>query len=313
MESCYRNLEKNNYIICIPSRGRSHFINKRQGVWKYLFNPPFDKYNYPLHLFVTKDEEEVYKNSIDNIDSTYSKFILIYTVDKNMSIADKRQYMYSVAVDLDKEFLFIIDDDIVLYMRDETVSSNYRSKFDVVKHKDIWNRVLLESICLCNPKYPITGLPLKQSSNSAKYTFEKNKQLLHMQCYHVPTIIKESINHNDLGTMFMSDRYIQMEMMSRGYNTLANYRFCIDDTGTNTKGGCSITRNPKEQSDSAIELHKRFPGIVKLKTKYDGHWREPRLDCNIFLKKFLKKDEEHFLPKEIGFELLNNGGINYEV
>ena len=304
MESCFKELEKKNYLICVPSRGRSDLITKKQGLWKYVLSEPNV---YSICVFVLEEELEEYGKVLGN------RPISLRGLTNGHSIADKRQKMYEMAVAMKKEYLFIIDDDVTFSFRNENIASKYISKFEEVHNKDTFNRILLESVSLCNEKYPITGLPLRQSSNSAKYTFEKNKQLLHMQCYHVPTLIKEGIRHNGLGTKFMSDRYVQMVMMSKGYNTLANYRYCIDDMGTNTKGGCSITRNPKEQSESAKTLYKLFPEIVRLKVKYNGNWSEPRYDCTIFLKKFLGKEEKSFIPKEEAFKMLKENGVSYEL
>jgi hypothetical protein len=290
-------LDKENYIIGIPSRKRSFMIEKRTGVWKY-FKKEFGV--YPIKLFVREEEVEEYGNKIFN----YNPHIWIEKVPNDSNIAQKRQAMLDYAIKNNVTYLFIIDDDINIYYREESLSSKYSNKMEEMNKRDAVNKSLYESVRLCNEEYPITGFPLKQGSQGRKYTFEIDSTILHFVCYHVPTLVKEEIRIDGLGTKFMSDRYVQLSMLSKGYKSMTNCRYAIGDYGTGYKGGCQATRTVQEQESAAKELVKIFPGSVELKHKENGIWNEPRLDCKINWKGFLKEGELKYLPKEEGLKMI---------
>lgn len=283
----YKELQKNKYTIIIPSRCRWELAANRRGVWRY-FDPDSSDYNL---LVIVREEESsgyIYKTRLKE---------KVITVPNSSTIADKRQAALDVALTLNSEYLFIIDDDIGFMYRDENLVSKYSRDLEVIHDGDILNKILYESIELCDKEYPIVGLPNRQGAASRKYTFEKNTSIIRFVCYHVPTLVKERIKINSLSSPFMSDRFVQLALLSRGYKSLSNCRYAVDDYGTNTKGGCSETRTAKLQFDAAQELRVRFPFAVDLRKKTSGNWDEPRTDCKIRWKRFLNKDEESYIPR----------------
>lgn len=289
MSKAYDRLKNFNYMIGIPSRGRSFMIEKRTGVWKY-----FKEYSYPISIFIREEEVLDYGKVLTG---RVPKFDLV-SCSNGINIAEKRQEILNKAIKENKTHLFIIDDDINFYYREESLSSKYSNKMEEINSRDTVNKCLLECIALCNEEYPIVGLPLKQGSQAKKYTFELNSQIIHFACYHIPTLIKESIKVTELGTPFMSDRYVQLSLLNKGYRSITNCRYAIGDYGTGYRGGCSITRNVLLQEDAARKLLVAFPGYVELRHKENGVWNNPRLDCKIHWKKFLKKGFLQFIPKE---------------
>jgi len=309
MSKIYDELMKKNFIICIPSRKRTHLIEKEIGIWKYFLRKNLKEVYYPLILFVREEEIDLYQQKL----LLKKSKITLYKVPNNFSIADKRNAMLDYAKELKKDYLFIIDDDIDFYYREESLSSKYTNKYETLMEKDTVNKILLESVLLCNENYPAIGLPLKQGSQGRKYTFEKNVPIIRFVCYHVPTLIKENLKLNGLGTIFMSDRYIQMELVNRGYRTLTNCRYAIGDMGTGYKGGCSVTRNPEDQEKAARALKAKFPDYIELKLKSNGVWNEERIDCNLKLKVYLKEDELKYIPIEEGLKILKEERIENEI
>lgn len=297
MNKYYKELSKQNYMIGIPSREREFMIEKKTGIWKY-FTKSSTSYN--LNLIVRERESKKYYDCINEIYEEYnSNFICnITSVPDNYNIAQKRQGLLSIAIRQCKDYLFIIDDDIDFYYREENLSSKYTNKFQSLMEQNVVDKILLESIKLCNEKYPIVGLPLKQGSQSKKYTFEKNCPIIRFVCYYVPILIEEDISITGLRTDFMSDRYVQLELLFRRYRSLTNCRYAIGDLGTGYKGGCSETRTVEKQEEASKKLCKRFPDYVSLRIKENGLWNEKRLDCKIEWKKFLNKNELKYIPKE---------------
>jgi len=301
----YDLLQKENYMIGIPSRERTHLIEKKTGVWKYL-----DK-EYPVHVVVRSDEYVLYSlvlsQSVDILRMNMS------TVGNFSSIADKRQALLQKAIALKVEHLFIMDDDIALYFRDEGLSSKYTSRKEDFDRLEAFDRILYECMALCCETYPIVGLPLKQGSFNLRYMFPKNIPIIRFVCYHVPTLVKEGIECTGLGTTFMSDRYVHLSLLEKGYASLSNCRWCVGDPGTGYRGGCSETRTVELQEEAARKLVARFPDKVSLKYKENGLWNERRLDCDIKWKAYLKPDELKHLPHEVGMERLRNYKEGYDV
>lgn len=299
MTETHKKLMGKNYHIFVPSRNRSSLIEKRGGVWKYL-----GRDSYPVTVIVRQEEEEKYSKEVESRIPEYD--VRVSSVPNKFMIVNKRQRMLDLAIEDGVEYMFILDDDICLYYRDEELSSKYTSKEEEFLKRDSFNNILYESMKLCSEEFPIVGLPLKQGSFNLKYTFPKNIPIIRFVCYHVPTLIKENVRMDGLGTTFMSDRYAHLSLLEKGYASLSNCRWCVGDHGTGYKGGCADTRTAELQGEAAKALSKRFgEDRVSLKWKEDGVWGVRRLDCRIEWKKFLPVGSLSYLPKEEGRRRIN--------
>lgn len=299
MSKIYDKLSKEKYFIGIPSRKRSNKITNKRGVWKYLDS----RYPYSVHLVIRTEEIGEYSKSLSKFPGALD--LEINMVKDDYNISQKRNVLIGIAKTLLVDYLFIIDDDVCFYYRDEKLSSKYTSKHETFLSKDCFNKILYESIKLCSEKFPIVGLPLKQGSFGLKYMFPKNIPIIRFVCYHVPTLIKENINATTMKTPFMSDRYVHLSLLNRGYSSLSNARYCVGDSGTGKPGGCQETRTVELQSEAAKKLQSLFPDYVSLKVKKDGHWNEERLDCVISWKKFLRNSKLPYIPMGEGLKLLD--------
>lgn len=301
--SVYDLLQKENYMIGISSREREFLIEKHGGLWRYL-----DK-AYPVTMVVRNVEKESYQQALSD---NYPTVKLITGSDVS-SLPDKRKILLQEAHQRGVEYLFMIDDDVALYFRDESLSSKYTSRAEDFDKMDAFDRILYESICLCDDIYPMVGLPLKQGSFNLKYTFPKNTPIIRFMCFHVPTLIKEKVDMTGLGTVNMSDRYVQLSLLEKGYATISNCRWCVGDPGTGYRGGCEKTRTVDTHNESAQALTRRFPKAVALKWKENGLWSERRLDCSIDWKYYLKEDEPRFVNVEAGLDKLRKHREGYDV
>jgi len=286
----YSLLKDENYMIGIPTRARTHLIDKKVGVWKYFLREPFNKKEFPVVAFVRESEREMYREALKGT------YVEIVVVSDEINIATKRNLIYKHARTCGKEHVFIVNDDVDFYFRKEELSSKYTNKYDELMEKKVVEKIFLECIYLCNSKFPISGLPLKQGSQDAKYWFEKNRQIIHLQCYHVPTLEKEEIEHDGMGVCGMSDRWVQLSLHERGYRTVSNFRYAVGDMGTGRPGGCTEFRTPELVTEAARAVKERFPEVTQLKRKANGVWDTPRIDCTIRLKKYLEEGEQPFIP-----------------
>jgi hypothetical protein len=295
----YKALREENYTIGIPSRERSFLINKRAGVYKYLYNRDYT-YNY----FIREEEREAYISALQS-------FKNIIAVPDDFNIAEKRNDILEYAIKKYIKYLFIIDDDIRISFRDETLTSKYSCRFEEFQARDIFSKLLYESIKFCDESYPIVGIPLRQGSFKLKYMFSINTPIIRFVCYHVPTLVKENLKITGLDTIFMSDRYIQLALLSKGYKSISNGCYSVDDPGTGYKGGCSIVRTVEKQTEAAIKLKKLYPDHIKLKEKSNSAiWKESRIDCKINWKGFLQEVERTYIPFGEGLEKIY--GEDYE-
>jgi hypothetical protein len=291
-------LDKENYMIGIPSRGRERLLQKRLGVWKHI-DPK--KEDYPTVLIVREEETNSYR------DTGYMGELIRTSNDS--TIANKRDELIQYAIKKDKKYLIMIDDDATMYYREENLSSKYTCLHEKFVKDDCFNKMLLESISLCDEEYPVTGFPIKQGSQGIKCMFSKNRPMHVFVCFHVPTLAKEGIRADGLEAPFMEDRYVLLSLLKKGYKSLSNARFCVGDYGTAYRGGSSLTRNIDNQSETAKKLQKVFPESVELKWKENGTWNERRLDCAIDYRYYLKEGETNFIEAKEGLEKLKSKGV----
>lgn len=293
----YSKLRDEKYFIAVASRSRSFMIAKHTGVWKY-----FTGQKYPLELFVRRQEEKAY--------AELAKYPINLVPDE-LNLAQKRQRILEYCHERSIPVLLMLDDDVSFYYRDEELSSKYTSHFEKFIARDALNKTLFEAVKLCSEEFPMVGLPMKQGSQGRRYAFEKNVPIIRFMAFHVPTLIKSGIRFDGLGVPNMSDRYMQLSLLEKGFRTLTNCRWAIGDMGTGYHGGCQDTRTVELQSLAARSLQKRFPKSVSLKIKSDGRWSEERLDCNIMWKSYLSKDERKYVPQEEGLVKIYGEAINH--
>lgn len=288
----------NNYRVAIPSRGRWESIEKGTGVWRYIFSS-----SQKVSVYVREEECPQYTKVIDN-HKNRDQFKLV-VIPNEYNIADKRSRITEDAKEDGIEKLFIIDDDVSFSYRDNSIASKYRSQIDMFRSKHGFSFLIAYLLKMTSEHYPMTGLPLRQGSNNKEYCLEKNSQIIRLACYHVPTLKKEGIRADGLGQPYMSDRFVQLELLSRGYTTLSLNCFAVDDGGTGKAGGCSIDRTPKLQSRSAKAMVEHFKENIELVVKTNGDWKGvKRYDCKIAWKKFLQSGADKYEdPSSIGMQL----------
>jgi len=300
----YKKLQNKNYLIGVATRNRSYLITNRKGLWRYF--DPKESF-YPIKLFIREIELKSYEKSFpkENIELVPNNFLL----------PDKRQFMVDYCVSRNIEYLFMLDDDITLFYRDKNLASKYCSNYEKFMEKDSLNKLLLESILLCNEQYPIGGVALKFGSFTKSFMFEKNSFVMQYICIYIPTLQKENLDFRGLKTQFMSDRYINIALLSKGYNTLINCRYAVDDGGIGRKGGCQDFEKERIEflhNEAAKKLQQAFPNYVSLVKKNTAinYWKKPRLDNTVHWKRFLRYKELKYIPKKEGLRILKNGGIS---
>ena len=279
------------WAICVPSRGRADFFRDCTGVVPYL--PWKDKdqdiKNPGPYVFVRGSELENYRYFVNED--------FLVAVPDHFNIAQKRQFMLEWASSCNLEYIFQIDDDVRLdYRRTDDRTKFLTCAWNAEKLWDLFETCLR----ICGEKFPMVHPRTRMFANEAKFRYEKNTSAIRCVCLHVPTVYAHGSYtglYEKYGAIYMSDRYMQHTLMSKGFVTIALGQFCSGDNGTNVKGGCSLDRTVELQSASAIALAKEFPN-VSLRSKNNGNWSEHRYDVTQRFKAYLPKGTKNYVPKE---------------
>jgi len=118
----------------------------------------------------------------------------------------------------------------------------------------------------------------------------------------IQTYAEHNIRTDSIPTETMSDRWLYLQFILRGWKSVMINQYVVDDQGTNVKGGCSLWRNVEHQNSAAIFFYNRFKEYdwIKLRTKTSGEWKEKRLDVTIRWSRFLATDEKpYYTVKEM--------------
>lgn len=214
------------------------------------------------------------------------------------TIAEKKHWIvnYCLVHNINKAIL--LDDDLIFGVRREDDKTKIRPATDTDVR--IMTKMMYD---ICSPEYPMIHPLMRFMFNNNKYAYAKNRPAIRAVCIHTPTLLKEEIRYDGLTTPFMSDRYMQLSLLEKGYTTIGLGKYCVDDSGTNTPGGCAEYRTPLLQSDAATFLFKRFKPNITLKYKNNGNWSERRLDCTIYWNKYTKGLK--YVPKQAMEEFIN--------
>ena len=273
-------MRKLSWMIGIPSTGRGDLVSNNKGPLRFL---PFDKYKNRVNIFIKESENDSYKTE-------YTK-VLCQPKESSDSIA--KQQIIEYAVHEGMEYVFLVDDDIVLSHRRTDDLTKFKSNLDVPGKTE---ELIETCLRICGPEFPIVHPRFRFHANTAKYRYEFNCPGVCFVCLHIPTLIENHFDYLGNGPL-MGDRFLHHSLLEKGMRSVALGQFTVDDGGPLRKGGCSEYRTTKLQSECAIRLAKRFPDTIRLKVKHTKGWKETRYDCVQFFKKYLKKGDPVYMPK----------------
>ena len=272
-------------LIIFPSRQRAE---KLLVTYKSFFEGLPDVYE--IVALVREEEVGVYQKVLKDTQ------IEISYMPNNYSIADKRNTALKIATSLGYEKVFIVDDDVKLYLRRESdpahfenIKENYTAVYQVLNK--------LESVCTLDT--PIVGL-VNRAMAQEKVGFDwiVNEPIIRLCCYNVEHFERENIRPNELGVKFMSDRYAQLSVIEKGYYTLSYNNAVVDDSGTGALGGCAVTRSAEEQTKAAKAMWERFKDYCEPRIKETGRWTEKRVDLTIRWKRDIPRGMARISDKD---------------
>lgn len=255
--------------IIIPSWKRADKLLSVKGfnTLRYIGPAMMDR----TKIAVRVEEEEAYMK----VSSHFGCGITSFNIPPEAGIVETRDKILAFS---ETEYLVMIDDDLKFATR--SLENKYTTFDD---EGQCFGQMIINMMSRCDEYYPIVGITARQFSNN-KPLFSEDTRIIQLFCFHMPTIRKEDMWFGNSGMTFMSDYYFTLSMLQRGYHNLVLNTYTRDERAQ-APGGCSEYRTVELYNESAKELYRKFPGLVRLEWKENGAWKEPRLTPHISWRK----------------------------
>lgn len=251
-----------NITVYIPSKGRA---NKQPTLAS--LSPAILK---RTSLLVEYDEEWLYQDTVN---------VNVISLPIGLTgICNSRQW----AIDNCKtDYLFMLDDDMTFFIREE-----HSVKLSIATENNI-NDMFSNLINWMDfDNIPVVGVSARQGNNHEENDY---KEATRQMNFHGIDVNK----FKELGLVFdgqelMEDFYMVLSLLTGGHYNRVYYKYCWNQIGSGSEGGCSTFRTPELQKLCAEKLHKKFPDFVTVvKKKTTSTWKEfgERYDVRVQWKK----------------------------
>lgn len=182
------------------------------------------------------------------------------------------------------EFLFMLDDDLAFFKRDEITNKLGKSTDDEI---ECMFEELIDALGF--EEFTLVGVSSRSGNNHVQDDY---KDVTRQGGFHGVNIAK----FNEEGLRFdtsevMEDFNLLLDMFTQGIPNRVFYKYCWDQKGgSGMQGGCSTFRTPEVQHACALALKERYPDFVTVvqkqsKTAWKGNGMETRTDVRMQWKK----------------------------
>lgn len=138
--------------------------------------------------------------------------------------------------------------------------------------------------------YPMVGLSARQGNNHHEEEWiALNSRVHNHYALDVATLAKHDIRFDRM--KLMEDFYVNLSLLTTGYETAKVINRCWNQSESNSAGGCSGYRDAAMQKEASFFLAESFPGIVQVvekKTKTGWFEGGIRYDVRIQWKKAME-------------------------
>lgn len=242
-------------IIAIPTYGRP----SKQATWDGL--PKALRENTVLVV----QEREAHR---------YGKYPIRVLPSEIQTIGPTRQWILE---NMNDTKIVQVDDDFTICCRDagsvKLHQATDQEKLD-----------LFERIDSALDEYSHVGVSARQGNNRVE---EEEKEVARMTGFTAVNtkLIPEGVKYDRMEVQ--EDLDFTLQLLREGHKNLVLYRWCYNQPGSNTSGGCSSFRTMEVQARSARRLAELHPGFVKVveketKTSWNG---QKRTDVTVYWKK----------------------------
>jgi hypothetical protein len=205
--------------------------------------------------------------------------------DDDMTIAQKRAWIFRTANGLGQQKIMMLDDDLSFCPRHKHVKQfagfqkGTAKDWRAYREKDPEASGLYKSSDPQDDKISLAFLRIDAMLDTYRHgglgprlmnqemwgEFMLNRRVMYACAYHVPTVIK----HCQLGRIeHREDFDYTLQLMKKGFEN-AIYCWCVVEQyeGYNAEGGASLERSMKASNADAYKLARLHPGFVKVKQK----------------------------------------------
>ena len=174
-----------------------------------------------------------------------------------------------------------MDDDLKLSFRPALTERKW------IAMEDEHFKLGLEALLSTNMDIPYMGWRERQFSDSHQDEYEDNARFIHVFSFYSQFFERNrQFRYRATEQRFMTDLRMLLSLLSAGVRTRAWMRYCHDDV-PDSKGGCSTMRTVEAYNESAIQLYREFPDVVKLRQK--TNWGDVRIGTTISWSKAFKE------------------------
>lgn len=282
-------------LIVIPSKARA----TKQTTFENM--PPVMKGR--ITILVEHEQAPSY------IQAGYSNNLLIMPPHIK-GISWSRQWLVNEALNLGHEKLVMMDDDLVFAKRRDDDLTKFRTPTDLEIPR------VFDDIEEALDHYAHVSVSPREGGNRRTEPFCLNTRTMRVLGYNLKVLEKEELLFTFME--LMEDFYMNLCLLTRGYENCSINWMVQNQNGSDLPGGCSTFRTLEMHQREAEKLAQVFPQFVTLvrkqtKTAWGG--RE-RTDVVIQWKKALEYGRSQFGPQSPGtakeaLKLLDSGAAKH--
>ena len=228
----------------------------------------------------------VNQSEFEDHDMQYFDTCEVYAVPENIKgIAAVRQWCLDSC---DTKYLFLIDDDMVFFKRDDL-----DIKLTRTTHEELEEMFTNLISWMEHDNYPLVGVSARQGNNHVEQDYRDVTR--QMNFHGVNTAFFQDNGLRFDGSEVMEDFNLLLNMFTQGFPNRVYYQYCWNQLGSGAEGGCSTYRTNELQRKCALELKEKFPDFVAVvekesKTGWEG--MKTRTDVRIQWKKAFESSQE---------------------
>jgi hypothetical protein len=270
-------------LIAIPSRGRANL-----GTSTLRWIPK--EYRDRTALFVHDSEEKKYKNSLFNY-----MFSQINLVPLNYTfIGEKRMLMADWARVQGYDNIVMIDDDISGFaVRIKSGETGLRQTIDQDRKE------MFETVDDYLKWYAHVGVSQRfhnDAFNGQDPIVVENTRMLRFLGYRIDEFLSCDHGRVQIG----EDFDITLQLLDKGLKNAVLFKWCQDQSGTGTEGGCALYRTLELHNSNIQRLHELWPTVTRIReknTKSSKGDLSSRMDLVIDWKNAYKPSQEETIRK----------------
>lgn len=223
---------------------------------------------HELSLVVQAHEYEAHKNRYPDVN--------IIALDP--SIRNLMATRIALLNEFGLEKMVLLDDDIDFYIREDPAD------WHLTTPNTQQLITMLAEVSVALDKYHHVGISGREGNNRVdEYSVETCRFMRFLAYHRVPPDIRPRVDG-------MSDFDVNLQLLRRGYPSLVFYRYAQGHRGTQTPGGCSLTRtleSHEAEVTKMVFMHSDFVSIRQKVNKTGGEFGT-RPELTIRWKKALK-------------------------